>query len=101
MTGSGRAELTIWPAEPWAPRWLVNLIGVDYFGHVTHVNLYSSWERCDAAMEEVGRLKQLTELDAGNSSLADADMSHLKGLVADSRNSVSIVLRSATAVWLI
>jgi hypothetical protein len=21
--------------RPWAPRWLVNLIGVDYFGHVT------------------------------------------------------------------
>ena len=23
--------------KPWAPRWLVDLIGVDYFGHVTAV----------------------------------------------------------------
>ena len=26
-------------AKPWAPRWLVDLIGVDYFGHVTVVGL--------------------------------------------------------------
>jgi len=25
-------------ARPWAPRWLVDLLGVDYFGHVTRVS---------------------------------------------------------------
>jgi hypothetical protein len=24
--------------KPWAPEWLVDLIGVDYFGHVTQVS---------------------------------------------------------------
>jgi hypothetical protein len=25
--------------EPWAPKWLVNMIGVDFFGHVVEVDL--------------------------------------------------------------
>jgi hypothetical protein len=28
--------------EPWPPRWLVHLVGVDYFGQVTTVQLLSS-----------------------------------------------------------
>ena len=27
--------------KPWAPTWLVSLVGVDYFGHVTDVSLDS------------------------------------------------------------
>ena len=40
MTGNGTTVRTIRGGEPWAPRWLVDLIGVDYFGHVTDVRLH-------------------------------------------------------------
>ncbi len=42
--------------KPWAPQWLVDLIGVDYFGHVTWVLLPAE---ADAAIEQVGRLTRL------------------------------------------
>ena len=36
---SGRTGRRFRRGEPWAPSWLVDLIGVDFFGHVTDVNL--------------------------------------------------------------
>jgi hypothetical protein len=41
--------------KPWAPQLLVDLVGVDYFGHVTDVS-FSSWMATDAAIVQVGRL---------------------------------------------
>ena len=40
------------------PRWFVDLIGVDYFGHVTYVQQFSSSKATDAEMAQVGRLTQ-------------------------------------------
>ena len=66
--------------EPWAPGWLVELIGVDYFGHVTDVLLT---EITDTAMVPVGRLTGLQSLrHAYESPLTDAGMAHLKGLTS-------------------
>jgi hypothetical protein len=48
--------------KPWAPRWLVDLIGVDYFGHVIAVGFGSSSTATDTAMAEVGCLKRLEAL---------------------------------------
>ena len=38
---------------PWAPKRLVDLAGIDYFGHVTFVILPDA---TDAITEEIGRL---------------------------------------------
>jgi hypothetical protein len=46
--------------DPSAPRWLVHLIGRDYFGHVTAVWL-SHTMKTDATLAAVGRLTRLEE----------------------------------------
>ena len=66
--------------KPWAPRWLVKRIGVDFFGHVTRVDLMESSERPDTALVEVGRLNKLHTLYIRNRSVTDAGLMHLKGL---------------------
>ncbi len=65
--------------NPWAPPWWVNLVGVDYFGHVSLV--VSPSARVSAAtIELVGPLSQLEELRLGHSAVADAGLGHLNGL---------------------
>ncbi len=49
----------------WAPRWLVDLIGVDYFGHVTDV---------------IPGMKNLSLLNLMSTKITDAGLAHLKGL---------------------
>ncbi len=66
--------------KPWAPRWLVDLMGVDYFGHVTLVWLHESSTATDATFAHVGRLAQLQQLNLFRSPVSDADLVHLKGL---------------------
>jgi hypothetical protein len=44
---------------PWVPKRLVDLIGVDYFGHVTDVSLQQA---SDATIAQVGQLTRLKEL---------------------------------------
>ena len=63
-------------AKPWAPRWLVNFIGVDYFGHVTAVRLVTSSTKINEPIVHVGRLTQLQRLDLVSRSISDADLSH-------------------------
>ena len=41
MTGNGATRILLLGGTPWAPRWLVDLIGVDFFGHVTDAVCYS------------------------------------------------------------
>jgi hypothetical protein len=74
--------------KPWGPRWLVDLIGVDYFDHVTFVLLTPSGAD-DAAIAEVGRLTRLQALFHHQSSwdcifipstLSDTGVSHLTGM---------------------
>ena len=64
--------------KPWAPKWLVDRIGVDYFGHVTSVGL--SPTETDSAITHVGHLTQLQRLTINGSSVSDAGLTHLKGL---------------------
>jgi hypothetical protein len=67
--------------KPWAPSWLVDLIGVDFFDRVTFVNLSQAPRLPDTVLAEVGRLNQLESLElAGNESVTDAGLVHLKGL---------------------
>jgi hypothetical protein len=64
--------------EPSAPKWLVDPIGADYFGHVSFAQLGS--QNSDAELEYVGQLTQLEELILLGSAVTDDGMSHLKGL---------------------
>jgi Leucine-rich repeat (LRR) protein len=64
--------------QPWTPRWLVDLIGVDFFGHVTAAGL--SRTETDATLVQVSRLSQLEELFLNQSSVTDAGLQHLDGL---------------------
>jgi hypothetical protein len=61
----------------WAPAWLVNLVGIDYFDHVDTVVLPKA---TDSEFAQVGRLTQLEALFFEFSSLSDAGWAHLNGL---------------------
>ena len=65
--------------EPSAPRWLVHLIGGDYFGHVTAVWL-SHTKETDATLADVGRLTRLEEFYINSQAISDAGLEHLTGL---------------------
>ena len=65
--------------KPWAPRWLVDLIGVDYFGHVTRVVLISP-RVTDATLAHVECFARLQELCVRSPSISDAGLVHLKGM---------------------
>jgi internalin A len=65
-------------AEPPGPRWLVDRLGVDYFGHVAHV-----WFReppSDEILAQVGHLGGLEILSLSGSRVSDAGLVHLSGL---------------------
>jgi hypothetical protein len=64
--------------RPRAPRCLVDLIGIDFFGHVTTVGLTAKKAAIEIA--HVGRLTRLKRLSLYGSSVRDADLAHLKRL---------------------
>jgi internalin A len=67
--------------KPWAPRRIVDLIGIDYFSHVTSVAIYSTRKaKADVTMSHVGRLSGLQKLTVETISLTDVGMEHLAGL---------------------
>jgi hypothetical protein len=66
--------------KPWAPNRLTELIGIDYFCHVTDVSLGWRSTPTDAMMAHVGRLAQLQRLNVSARSLTDAGMANLAGL---------------------
>jgi Leucine-rich repeat (LRR) protein len=64
--------------KPSAPRWLVDLIGVDFFGRVTDVRLAQI--EADEVIVQVGRLTQLKQLTVSAKTFSDAGLVHLTGL---------------------
>jgi hypothetical protein len=64
--------------KPWAPRWLVDLIGVDFFGHVTSVRLARL--ETDGVLKHVGRLTQLERLTISVRAISDAELAPLQAL---------------------
>lgn len=63
--------------RPGWPRWLVDGIGPDYFGHVTAV--FSS-HVSDAELAHIGHLSRLEYLILGNSPVTDAGLEQLERL---------------------
>ncbi len=63
---------------PWAPRWLVDAIGVDHFGNVVYVRIPGPSE---AELSHIGNLVQLRTLVITNKlDLTDSGLAHLKRL---------------------
>jgi hypothetical protein len=75
--------------KPWAPKRLTELIGIDYFCHVTDVSLVLRSTPTDAMMAHVGRLAQLERLNISARALTDAEMANLAGLKELSRLDLS------------
>jgi hypothetical protein len=88
---------------PRVPKWLVDRLGIDYFGAVVYVefNVFDTYvmvkgkdagfdaarlqsyrRRFDAALAQVGRLRRLEELKLSSSEVTDAGLKHLMGLTA-------------------
>ena len=67
---------------PWAPRRLTDLIGIDYFCHVTDASVRSRKMFTDETMAHVGRLSRLERLTIESQSLTDAGMTNLTGLTS-------------------
>jgi hypothetical protein len=66
--------------KPWGPRWLVDRIGIDYFGHVTQVRLVATHQLSDAELIHISRLNRLEELDLHRSPVTDVRLAHFEGL---------------------
>jgi hypothetical protein len=71
---------TVPGGKPPAPSWLADLIGVDYFGHVTYAWLSSTSNPLDAVLAHVGRLTRVQFLVASRAPVSDSGLLHLKGL---------------------
>jgi hypothetical protein len=63
---------------PPGPRWLVDLLGVDFFASVIQVKLGGS--QTEAILAQVGRLHRLQRLNASAIGVSDAGLAHLAGL---------------------
>jgi hypothetical protein len=63
--------------QPWWPGWLVDRVGLDYFGNVVCVGLSEAGS--DAELSHVGRLNRLQELHV-SSHVTDAGLKNLTGL---------------------
>jgi hypothetical protein len=60
------------------PKWLVDLLGVDFFADVTSVTIATP--QTDAILAHVGQLRRLERLDARSMRVTDAGLAHLGGL---------------------
>ena len=66
--------------KPPAPAWLVNLIGVDYFGHVAAVVFTPSSNPNVSVFAHLSRLTQIEDLFASTPSVTDEHLAHLEGM---------------------
>jgi hypothetical protein len=67
--------------KPWAPPWLVDRIGIDYFGRVAIVWLLGRSKKApDEVYAQIGRLAQTEELLLLEVSLGESGLAHLDGL---------------------
>ena len=69
-------------SKPWSPSWLVNAIGVDYFGSVAAVILPKA---SDDELIHIGRFNHLRLLVIGKLEATNSGLAHLRGLTNLSR----------------
>jgi hypothetical protein len=63
---------------PWAPSWLIERIGADYFQYVTYVYLPNA--RSSEGLACIGQLDRLEMLMLGGPAVSDDGLTHLTGL---------------------
>jgi hypothetical protein len=68
--------------ELWAPKWLVDAIGIDYFDRVDSVGFYGNGHAVctDEALVHVERLPGLLFLSVDGGIVTDTGLTHVKGL---------------------
>jgi internalin A len=66
-------------AEPWGPRWLVNHIGVDYFGHPVYVTFVMG-KPDDTLMVPVASLRRIERLELRGPKVTDAGLVHVAAM---------------------
>jgi hypothetical protein len=66
--------------QPRWPKWLVDQIGIDFFGHVTQVRLVAVHQLSDAELNHISHLSGLEELDLHRSPVTDESLARLDGL---------------------
>ena len=66
-------------ARLWAPKWLVDQIGIDYFGKAVYV-FASGRKTEDATSVAIGCLDQLERLEIGGSAVTDGGLANLRSL---------------------
>jgi len=62
---------------PW-PGWIVDRLGIDYFGNVAEVDLFGCGS--DAEVAHIGWLSRLEKLTLAQSAVTDAGLAHLRGM---------------------
>jgi Leucine Rich repeat len=65
--------------KPGAPKWLVDRLGVDYFGRAKSVSLGQAGS--PSAIRNIGRLSHVERLVLHGPFVTDAGLAHLKGLI--------------------
>lgn len=78
MGGMGGGFLVLPDADPPWPRWLVDLLGVDFFGSVVEVDVVGGGS--DALLAHIGRLHRLDHLRFLDSEVTPAGLSRLRSL---------------------
>ena len=84
IQGAGGSVLYDWqrdianPGKRWVPKWLVDRVGVDYFGHVIQVTLFE--RASDAELLHVGNLSRLEHLSLFGPAVTDTGLANLKEL---------------------
>ena len=66
-------------ATPWAPKWMVDALGIDWFTNVVVVGLLST--SSDADLVQVGSLSGLVVLEMPGASVTDRGLAHLEWLI--------------------
>jgi hypothetical protein len=67
---------------PSAPKWLVDLVGVDYFSHVTQVRLVATPQLSEKEITLISQLSGLEELDLHRSPITDRSLEKFAGLTS-------------------
>ena len=65
------------PTPP-GPKWLVGLLGIDFFAHVTSVTVLKP--QTDAILTHLGRLRRLKNLGVQGTLVTNTGLAHLAGL---------------------
>ena len=66
--------------KPRWPRWLIDRVGVEYFGNVVFVNLHD--RGTDDVLAQVGRLTHLKQLHRPGFAVSDSGLAHFERLTS-------------------